>query len=210
MLLVVVHCLHGRIIQNYNFSGIYLFDPILGPAPRLYGGVRNFRRKPVFSLRTPPPPHWQYHVTTPVIAPAQKPDRSSAKPDYSYKPLRNEFADYILKMSEAELKLLHDRRNFHVPMELPLRVLLSSWVLVADILNRRMESAEEDGSRLADLIIDLRKYARHFCEDLERTLFNLRTYLENAKYSMELQADTQQLISRFSKIQRLDNYNVLC
>lgn len=114
-------------------------------------------------------------------------------------------------MSGTDLLELTNPSYAILELDLPLRVLLSSWVLVANILNRKMCGLEDqiasniwgDALSNADVLIQLvklRKHALEFSSSLERTLFTLEKNLLGMRNSSELQEDAQQLIAEFTKI----------
>lgn len=96
-------------------------------------------------------------------------------------------------------------------LEIPLRVLLSSWVLVANILNRKLCGLEDQiasnvwgdspsNAVFLNQLVKLRKHALESIGSLERTHFALSSNLGNQWKYAELQADAKQLISEFKKI----------
>lgn len=114
-------------------------------------------------------------------------------------------------MSEQDKAQLSISNYTILELDLPLRVLLSSWVLVANILNRKMCGLEDQiasniwGDALSNAevliqLVKLRKHALEFSSSLERTLFTLQTNLSGIRNSLELQEDAKQLIAEFTKI----------
>lgn len=194
-------------------------------SPRLYdGGMRNFRRKPPFLVHP--------HQTAPARESSQKlfqPDDSifpfplgAGPPRHSYKSLRDETADSIFSLGESGLGELRKRSYEFRPIKLPFQVMFSSWNLVANILNRKIEELEEMGEHVTisdggdstsnlDIpirFVTLRKHARRFAEDLERTLFNVKNLPGNPSVKQaELQEDAEQLILEFTKMATRGNFS---
>lgn len=177
-------------------TGIYLFDRILDlRAPKLYAGIRNFRARPAFGVTQTQPP------TSLSV--------QQGRLEWHHKSLRDETAEGILNMPNPDLVQLANHNILE--LDVPLRVLLSSWVLVTNILNRKMCGLEDqiadsvwgDALSNADILIQLvklRKHALEFNCSLERTHFTLSNNLKGIPYSAELQEDARQLILEFGKI----------
>lgn len=171
-------------------------------APQLHAGIRNFRKRPAFTVSD--------GTQLPLSSSAHQLVQQG-RVEWHYKSLRDETAEGILNMPAHDLLYLSNLSYPNLELDLPLRVLFSSWVLVANILNRKMCGLEDriasniwgDALSNADILIQLvklRKHAIEFSGSLERTLFTLKTNLANLRSSSALQEDALQLISEFTKI----------
>lgn len=191
--------------------GIYLFDPVLHlPPPLLYRGIRNFRQRPKFSSKTaasqalekPPPGESD---KPPQRIGWSEPAKSHLQTQL-YTSLRDETIYHILNSSQEKQPDIWSRST-HTPLELPLRVIISSWALAADILNRRMYRLEDQvagdtwggiSSQSSFLLqfLKLRKHAIRFRSSIEQTIFILsQTRLKDCPYSDELQGDALHIVS---------------
>lgn len=176
-------------------TGIYLFDRILDlQAPRLYAGVSSYRTRPAFRVAQP-----QLSGTHQSV--------KQGRLEWHHKSLRDETVEGILDMPASNLALWNPPYPT-VELDIPLRVLLSSWVLVANILNRKMCLLEDQitsnvwGDALSNAsflnqLVKLRKHALESISSLEHTQFALGKDPVRHSY---LQADAEQLISEFKKI----------
>lgn len=181
-------------------TGIYLFDRILDlRAPRLYAGTRGFCTRPAFRVA-------QHQLSESAHQPVKQ-----GRLEWHHKSLRDETAEGIIDMLQSDLVQLAQYPYPMMELDIPLRVLLSSWVLVANILNRKLCGIEDQiasnvwGDALSNAVflnqlVKLRKHALESSNSLERTHFDLNNNQMNVPKYLELQADTTQLISEFKKI----------